>query len=85
MVANKEDLPITDLIEFIVHTIVDNPDQVQVSEIQGHQSIVFELKVAKSDMGKVIGKKGRNINAIRIILACASAKVCKRTILELVE
>jgi len=74
-----------DLIEYIVRVMVDNPEQVQVTEIVGQQSIVFELRVAKSDMGKVIGKKGRNINAIRTILTCASAKANKHTLLELVE
>jgi len=74
-----------DLIEYIVQAIVDNPEQVQIAEITGHQSTVFELKVAKTDMGKVIGKKGRNINAIRTILQCTSAAAGKRTILELIE
>jgi predicted RNA-binding protein YlqC (UPF0109 family) len=74
-----------DLIEYIVRAMVDNPEQVQVSAIEGQQSTVFELRVAKPDMGKVIGIKGRNINAVRIILRCASAASGKRTMLELVE
>ena len=74
-----------DLIEYIVRAMVDNPEQVEISEIEGQQSTVFELRVAKSDMGKVIGKKGRNINAVRIILQCASATSGKRIVLELVE
>ncbi len=74
-----------DLIEYIVRAMVDNPDQVQISGIGGHQSTVFELRVAKSDMGKVIGKKGHNINAIRTILICASASIHKRILLEIVE
>jgi len=74
-----------DLIKYILQAMVDSPEEVDVSEIGGQQSIVFELRVAKSDMGKVIGKKGRNINAIRTILTCASAPANKRTLLELVE
>ena len=85
MATNTQIDSIKDLIKYIVQALVDNPGQVEISEIKGHQSCVFELRVAKEDIGKVIGKKGRNINAVRTILNCASAASGKRTILELVE
>lgn len=74
-----------DLIKLIVKTMVDNPEEVEVSEIEGEQITVLELRVAKVDIGKVIGKKGRNVRAIRTILSAASAKVKKHTALEILE
>ena len=69
----------------IVQALVDNPEQVQVNEIEGSQTTVLELKVAESDMGKVIGKHGRTANAIRTLLSAASGKAGKRYMLEIVE
>lgn len=74
-----------DLIADIVKALVDQPDQVSVNEIEGGHTVVLELSVAKSDMGKVIGKQGRNAQAIRTILSAASGKVRKRYVLEIVE
>jgi len=74
-----------ELITRIAKALVDNPDQVLVSEIEGNQTSVLELKVAKEDLGKVIGKEGRNARAMRIILSAASAKLKKRTVLEILE
>ena len=74
-----------DLITEIVQALVDQPERVVVSEIEGDHTTVLELSVAKSDMGKVIGKQGRNAQAIRTILNAASAKTRKRYILEIVE
>ena len=74
-----------ELIKYIAQALVDNPEQVQVEEIEGRQSSVFELKVAKEDLGKVIGKQGRTARAMRTILSAASAKVKKRTVLEIIE
>jgi len=74
-----------DLISDIVKALVDQPDQVSVNEIEGGHTVVLELSVAKSDMGKVIGKQGRNAQAIRTILSAASGKVRKRYVLEIVE
>jgi uncharacterized protein len=65
--------------------MVDNPGEVSVSEIEGNQTTVLELKVAKNDLGKVIGKQGRNAQAIRTILSAVSAKTKKRVVLEIVE
>ena len=74
-----------DLITEIVKALVDEPDQVVVTEVEGGQTIILELSVAKSDMGKVIGKKGRNAQALRTILSAAGGKTRKRYVLEIVE
>ncbi len=74
-----------DLIEYIAKALVDNPEDVMVSEVEGNQTSVLELKVAKEDLGKVIGKQGRTARAMRTILSAASAKVKKRTVLEIIE
>jgi hypothetical protein len=74
-----------DLIKYIAQALVDNPEQVIVEEVEGNQTSVLELKVAKEDLGKVIGKQGRTARAMRTILSAASAKVKKRTVLEILE
>lgn len=73
------------LIEYIVKALVDNPDQVDISVIEGKETMVLELKVAKEDIGKVIGKQGRNAKALRTILDAVSAKARKRSVLEIIE
>jgi predicted RNA-binding protein YlqC (UPF0109 family) len=74
-----------ELIEYIAKALVDYPEQVSVNVLEGSQSIVLELSVAKVDLGKVIGKQGRTAKAIRIILGATSAKAKKRAMLEIVE
>ena len=74
-----------DLIGYITQALVDHPEQVNVTEVEGKQTTVLELKVAKEDIGKVIGKQGRTARAMRTILSAASAKIKKRTVLEIVE
>jgi predicted RNA-binding protein YlqC (UPF0109 family) len=74
-----------DLIEKISRALVDIPDKVMVNEILGEQTTVIELKVDKSDLGKVIGKQGRTARALRTILNAASTKLKKRSVLEIVE
>jgi predicted RNA-binding protein YlqC (UPF0109 family) len=74
-----------ELIEYIARALVDNPDQVKVSEIEGEKTSVIELSVAKDDLGKVIGKQGRTARAMRTILSAASTKVKKRAVLEIIE
>ena len=74
-----------ELIKYIAQALVDNPEQVKVEEVEGRQTSVLELQVAKEDMGKVIGKKGRTAQAMRDILNAASGKLKKRTILEIIE
>ena len=74
-----------DLLIRIAQALVDDPEQVQVNEIESTQTVVLELRVAKSDMGKVIGKKGKTAHAIRTVLNAASGKAGKRHMLEIVE
>ena len=74
-----------ELIKYIAQALVDNPEQVNVEEVEGNQTSVLELKVAKEDLGKVIGKQGRTARAMRTILSAASAKIKKRTVLEIIE
>ncbi|MBW1714319.1 MAG: KH domain-containing protein [Deltaproteobacteria bacterium] len=74
-----------DLIEYIAKVLVDNPDEVRVTELEGKQTSVIELRVAKEDLGKVIGKQGRTARAMRTILGAASTKMKKRSVLEILE
>ncbi|HDP25748.1 MAG TPA: KH domain-containing protein [Deltaproteobacteria bacterium] len=74
-----------ELIEYIAKALVDNPDEVSVSEVAGEVTSVIELRVAKSDLGKVIGKEGRTARAMRTLLTAASTKIKKRAVLEIIE
>lgn len=74
-----------ELVKVIAKSLVDNPDQVTVSENQTEQTVVIELKVADEDMGKVIGKQGRIAKAIRTVVKAASAKENKKVIVEIVQ
>jgi len=74
-----------ELIEYIAKSLVDNPEEVSVTELEGEQTTVIELKVAKEDMGKIIGKQGRTAMAMRTILGAASTKMKKRSVLEILE
>ncbi|MDP8224232.1 MAG: KH domain-containing protein [Candidatus Lernaella stagnicola] len=74
-----------DLIEFIARSLVDDPDNVQVNEVAGESASVIELRVAKEDLGKVIGKNGRTARAMRTILSAASTKMRQRATLEILE
>jgi hypothetical protein len=73
------------LVGIMAEALVDHPDQVEVTEIAGRDTSVIQLKAAKEDMGKIIGKKGRNVQAMRIILNGASRKLGKHVILEIIE
>jgi uncharacterized protein len=74
-----------DLIHYIARSLVDDPDSVDVAEVEGNQTTVLELKVAKDDLGKIIGKQGRTAQAMRTILGAVSSKEKKRTVLEIIE
>ena len=74
-----------ELIEMIAKALVDHPDEVAVNEIAGEQTIVFELRVAQSDNGHVIGKQGRTAQAIRTLLGAAGMKLRKRFVLEILD
>jgi predicted RNA-binding protein YlqC (UPF0109 family) len=75
---------VRELVEIIAKSLVDNPDDVQVNEIAGEQSIILELKVAPEDMGKVIGKQGRIARAIRTVVKAAATKENKRVVVEII-
>jgi len=74
-----------ELVEYIAKSLVDQPDAVKVTEVEGERTSVIELSVAKEDMGKVIGKQGRTATAMRTLLNAAGMKQKKRTILEIIE
>ena len=74
-----------DLVEYMAKVLVDKPDEVRVTELEGKQTSVIELRVAKEDLGKVIGKQGRTARAMRTILGAASTKIRKRSVLEILE
>jgi uncharacterized protein len=74
-----------ELLECMVRALVDIPNEVRISEIVGEQTTVFELVVAKTDLGKVIGKQGKTAKAVRTILTGASTKLRKRSVLEIIE
>lgn len=74
-----------DFVEFAVKHLVDRPDEVHVNEISGESITVYELRVGEGDMGKVIGKRGQNAQAIRTLLNAAAAKTGRRSVLEIIE
>jgi predicted RNA-binding protein YlqC (UPF0109 family) len=74
-----------ELIDYLARGLVDHPEEVEVEEIEESDALVFELKVAEEDLGKVIGKQGRTAKALRTILSAASAKGRRRVILEILE
>lgn len=73
------------LVEVMAKALVDFPDQVNVAEVEGEQTTVIELKVAKEDLGKIIGKEGRTARSLRTILSAVSTKLRKRSVLEILE
>ncbi|MDO9516242.1 MAG: KH domain-containing protein [Syntrophales bacterium] len=74
-----------ELVKYMARALVDYPDDVECSEIVGEQTSVIELRVAKDDLGKVIGKQGKTAKAMRTILSAASSKIHKRAVLEIIE
>ncbi len=74
-----------ELVEYIAKALVDEVGRIEISEIAGNQTNIIELKVAKEDIGKVIGRQGRTADAIRTILNCAAAKLSKRYILQIID
>jgi len=74
-----------ELIKRIAQALVDHPEQVAISKVEGKQCTVLEIKVAKEDIGKIIGKQGRTAQAIRTVLNAASAKAKRRTIMEIID
>ncbi len=78
-------MSLRELVEVMAKALVDKPEEVVVTEIEGEQTSVIELKVAKDDLGKIIGKEGRNARSLRTILGASSTKLRKRTVLEIIE
>jgi predicted RNA-binding protein YlqC (UPF0109 family) len=76
---------IKELVDFIIRALVDQPDEVVVTAVSGEKTSVYELRVGDGDLGKVIGKHGRTIRAIRTLLSAASTKENKRAVLEILE
>ncbi len=74
-----------ELVEFIAKSLVENPDEVKVNEVEGTQSVIIELKVAEEDMGRVIGKQGRIAKAIRTVVKAAAIKDNKRVVVEIIQ
>lgn len=74
-----------DLVEYIVKSLVDNPDEVNVNLVEGEKSTILELRVSATDIGKVIGKHGRIAKAMRTVLSAASTKSGKRVVLEIID
>ena len=74
-----------DLVEYIAKSLVDDPDAVEVNMIEGEKSTILELRVADSDIGKVIGKHGRIAKAVRTILSASSTRTGKRVVLEILD
>ena len=80
-----KDVDMKDYIEHIVKGLVDNPDEVTVTEVAGNRTTVYELRVAQGDLGKVIGKAGVTAKSIRTILGASAARLGKRAVLEILE
>ncbi len=74
-----------ELVEFIAKSLVENPEQVGINEVEGDKTTIIELKVAQEDMGKIIGKQGKTARAIRTILNATAAKAGKKAVLEILE
>lgn len=77
--------PLRELVLYLARALVEHPDQVEVQEIDEPDALVFELKVAETDLGRVIGRQGRTAKALRTVLSAASAKSRRRAILEILE
>lgn len=80
-----KDSSVKEVVEIIARTLVDVPDEVAVREIEGETATVIELRVASKDLGKVIGKQGRTVRAMRTLLRAAGMKLRKRFVLEIIE
>jgi hypothetical protein len=75
---------VKELVEYVAKALVDHPERVRVTQVEGAQSVVLELRVAPEDMGRVIGKQGRIVDAIRVLLQAAAARRGKRDLLEII-
>lgn len=85
MTTSQASSELVQVVEVIAKSLVDAPDEVSVSEVQGENTTVIRLKVAKTDIGKIIGKEGKTAKAIRTIMMGVATKLKRRTVLEIVE
>ena len=85
MGEKSKDVSMKELVSYIAEALVDETARIDINEIEGNQTNIIELKVAKEDIGKVIGRQGRTADAIRTILNCAAAKHSKRYILQIID
>ncbi len=76
---------VKELLEHIIKSIVDNPEQVEIKEIPGERVVIYEVRVAPEDLGKIIGREGRTAKAIRTIIAAVSLKKGKKAVIEILE
>jgi uncharacterized protein len=76
---------VKDVLEYVARAIVDEPDAVEVTEVEGERSVILQLRVAPDDMGKVIGKRGRTVRAIRSVLRAAGSREGVTPLVEIVE
>jgi hypothetical protein len=83
--GSEESGSLRDLVQRLAEALVDRPEEVHVNEIRGDQTSVLELRVAKEDLGEIIGKEGRTVRAMRLILTAASTKLRQRSLLEILE
>ena len=81
----EREIIMKEFVEFIIKSLVDYPEKVSITEVEGERITILEVKVAKEDMGKVIGKRGNTAQSIRTLLGAASAKLGKRAVLEIIE
>ena len=78
-------MELKDLVTYVIKALVDNQEKVEVKEIVGEKSIIYELRVGEGDLGKIIGKEGRTARAVRTIISAAAMKLGKRTVVEILE
>ena len=78
-------MPMRELVEYIIKALVDHPEDVRITEVDGERTIIFELRCHQEDIGKVIGKSGKTVSAIRTLLSTAAAKHGRRAMLEVVD
>jgi predicted RNA-binding protein YlqC (UPF0109 family) len=76
---------VKELLELLVKALVDHPEEVEVSEVEGERSVVLEVRVAPDDVGKVIGKQGRIVQALRTVVKAAAARAGKKAVVEILQ
>ena len=83
--TEQNEFVLKEFLDFLIKAIVDHPDDVKITEVDGEKTVIYELRVNQQDMGKVIGKRGQNARALRTLLSATSGKRHKRSVLEILE